>query len=250
MATTVTYTTDAQVKALLPRSYSTTDLPDSSDTTYTSLATHRIKASREVDSALAPYFCTFNATDHSTYPTPQYIQDIATHLAAARCFDQLGIGDRNTAYGARAQMHREKAQGWLDRLMGVGEDGAQDPRYYVLAQEVVGTETLTFGTGGEFNLTSREAFIPVQTYSSLTDIPTILPDSVKVTATDLTLYALGRDFEIRFDPMHQRWVFRDLSGDLSAAASPTITYNFTWKRHAEKQVAESDAATPYIGGWQ
>lgn len=246
MASTVAYTTAAQVKSLLPRAYSTTDLPDSTDTTYTSLATHCVKVSREVDAALAPYFCTFNATDHATFPCPQYIQNIATHLAASACFDQLAIGDRNTSYGARAVMHREKAQGWINALIGDDETG---PRFYVIANESKTDETLTFGAGGQFDLPNYEAFIQVQSYLTSVDIPTVLAESVKVTTTGLTLYALGRDFSIRFDPMHQRWVFTDIRGDLKDAGTKTISYDWTWARHAEKQ-SETDAATIYLGGWQ
>ena len=250
MASTVACTTAAQVKSLLPRAYSTTDLPDSTDTTYTSLTTHCVKVSREVDAALAPFFCTFNATDHATYACPQYIQGIATHLAASACFDQLAIGDRNTAYGARAVMHREKAQAWIDNLLNIQPDGVAQPRFYVLPNENVSAETLTFGAGGQYDLNDGEAFIQVQANLTSVDIPTVLEDSVKVTGTGLTLYARGRDFSIRFDPMHQRWVFTDLNGALKAlTTTKSITYDWTWRRHSEIQ-QESDSTTMYLGGWQ
>lgn len=249
MASTVAYSTAAQVKSLLPRAYSTTDLPDSTDTTFTSLATHIVKSSREVDSALAPHFCTFNATDHATYATPQYIQDITTNLAAARCFKQLSIGDRNTSYGARAKSHMEDAQAMIDALISVDPLGSS-ARFYLIANENMATETLVFGAGGQYDLDSREAFIQVQSNLTSVDIATVLADSVKVTATGLTLYARGRDFIIRFDPRHQRWVFTDLTGALYVlGTAKTISYDWTWRRHSEVQ-QESASSEMYIGGWQ
>ena len=233
---------------MLPRSYSTTDLPDSTDTTYTSLATHIVKSSREVDSALAPHFCTFNAHDHSTYPCPHIIRDITANLAASRCFFQLAIGDRNSAYGKRGQEHRERAQGLLDSILSVDTpDGG--PRFYAIANETVSSETLTFGAGGEYDLDESEAFINVQTNLTSVDMPLILVDSVKVTATGLTLYGYGRDFTVRFDTLRSKWVFTDIKGDLKdAAVTKTISYDWSWKRYAEKQ-GETEAAPGLLGGW-
>ena len=247
MASTVAYTSAAQVNSVLPRSYSATDLPVSTDTTYTSLATNIVKASREVDAALAPYFCTFNAHDHSTYPCPQYIQQCATYLAASQSYNQLGVGGR---YESKSKEFMEKAQLKLDYLMNIDTLGSS-PRFYVLPNETVSSETLTFGAGGEFDLTEYEAFINVQSNLTSGDIPTILVDSVKVTATGLTLYRLGRDFSVRFDAGFNKCVFTDLNGALKDLGSTkSISYDWIWKRYAEKQEAAADGEPYYVAGWQ
>ena len=250
MASTAAYTTAAQVKSLMPRSYSATDVPATLDTTYTSLATHIIKASREVDAALAPFFCTFNATDHPAHPTPQFIQDLATKLAAERVFHQMAIGDRSASYGKMAASNREAAQMDIDRLMSTDEAGGVSVRSYVIGNETVDAEALTFGAGGEYDLPVTEAFINVHDNLTSSDIPTLLMDSVHVLVTGLTLYARGRDFDVRFDPRHGKWVFCDYKGGLrSSASQKNITYDWTWARYTEKQT-DSDTPSIYIGGWQ
>lgn len=255
MPSSVAYCTLAEAKSLLPKAYlgrgadTTGDLPDTTDTTTTSLTTLIIRASREIDSALAPHFCTFNAHDHATFPTPPFIREIARRLSASMAFEQLAIGDRNTAYGAKAKDLRDEAQVRLDNLTNIQADGAADPRWYLIPAEVV-SETLTFGAGGQYDLQAQEAFIQVQANLTSVDIPTVLPDSVKVTATGLTLYARGRDFAIRFDPMHQRWVFVDLTGALYVlGTTKSISYDWTYRRHSEKQT-ENESDTMYLGGWQ
>jgi hypothetical protein len=247
VASTAKYTTAAQVKSHLPRVYSTGDLPDTTDTTYTSLATHIIKSSREIDSALGLYFCTFNATDHATYPTPQVIQDIATWITLGRCYPQLAVGGRNTAYIEAGQAWATRAQAALDEILGT--DRGNRPRFWIINDENVASETLTFGVGGQYDLNTLDAFINIQSNLTSADVPVLIEDSVKVTApSGFTQYGYNRDFSLYFHTKHQKWVFRDHGSLHSQAGAKTIQYQFSWRRQNERQV-EGWANPALAGGW-
>jgi hypothetical protein len=235
------------VNALLPRAYSTTDLPASTDTTYLSLNTHITDVSRWIDSAIGLYYCTFNAVDHSTYICPQPVTECATYEAAARCYGQLAVGGRNAAYTEKAKELHGYAVEWLGGVVQAHRD--DDPKVaFIIPPETVSTETLTFGAGGEYDIQAQEAFINVHSNLTSADIPTLIPESVKVTATGLTQYRYGDHFSIGFNPQHQKWVFFDHKGSLySAGVTKSIAYQWSWRRWNEIQ-PEIDQV-PSLGGF-
>lgn len=246
MASTAAYCSSPEVKAYLPRSYSTTDLPDSTDTTFTSLATHIVEASREVDSALAEHFVTFNAWDHATVPCPRIIRNATTWLALSRCFAQLAVGDRETDYGQTAEMWEAKGRAMLDKIAGTDQDGV--PRFYMIPNETVTTETLTFGAAGTYDVQSFEALLGVSVLLTSADIPYVIPDSVRVLTTGLTQYRYGQHFIVPFDAQQRKWKFVDLIGNLyTSALAKTITYDWSWRRYSEVQEAIENI--PFVGGF-
>ena len=246
MATETVYTSPARVKALLPRSYSTTDLPDSSDSSLVSLATLSIDVSRVIDSRIGDVYCSFNSWNHATYPTPRKIIDIASKGTAGRALRQLGLGDRNVGSAVRAVGYEGEFDVALAAMRGDAQPGADAVS---LPLETVTTETLTFGTGALYGLQSYEAFFSVTDYVTTGDIPTMVEESVRVLTSGLTNYRFGTDFVIEFRPEYQKWVFVDATGALAASGSAkTVTYKFDWKRHAQRP-ASANAAPMYLGVW-
>lgn len=245
MAASTTYTTLVRVKSLLPKTFSSTLLSDSTDTSYTSITTHIADVSRWVDADLGKHFVAFNSTT-GTPPTPGAIIQIATWRTAARCLDQLMLGDRNSALGEKAQEFYEAAAMLVSRINNEAE---QDEALTIIPDEAKSSETLTFGAGGAYDLTGEEAFINVQSLLTNVDIPTVICESVRLTTSGYTTRHYGRDYSVRFHPGHQKWVLRDHIGDFADEATPTISYRWSWRRWTWEQAAVGSSPGVFAGGW-
>lgn len=256
MAASTVYTTLKEVKSLLPKTYLATDLPDSDSSSYVGINSYILRASRWVDADLAHFYCTFNSTTHAEYPTPDIIRQVATDRTLYRCFSQLMATDRNGDYGALSERHKEDAAQIIGSIIGRTETGAAVMLdQSIIPNETVTAETLTFGTGATYGLPTNEAFINVHDNLESEDRPTILIDSVNVTATGLSGYQNAGtanddgDFYVYFHPRFRKWVLRDNTGDLAdLATAKTISYDFSWLRYTEKQ-AEATAPAVAFGGW-
>jgi len=237
------YTSLALVKGKLPRSYSSTDLPDSSDATYESITTKILNYSRYIDTMLGGRYCSFNSTDHGTYPTPGAIVRACTMGVAAECLWQLIPGDGNSPLADRADKMNAEAKEIIGAIISEESSQALDP-------EVVSSETLTFGAGGSYALLTTQAYINVQSNLTTGEIPTIIEDSVRVTNTNFSLYHYKRDFDVAFNAEHQKWVFTDLVGQFRAdTGALTISYKWDYRRASQHPKVISATATSLMGGW-
>lgn len=237
------YTSLALVKGKLPRSYSSTDLPDSSDATYESINTKILNFSRYIDTMLGGRYCSFNSTDHATFPTPGVIARTATMGVAAECLWQLIPGDGNSALADRADKLNAEAKEIIGAIISEENSQAIDP-------EAVSSETLTFGAGGSYALPVTEAYINVQSNLTTGEIPTIIEDSVRVTNTNFSLYHYKRDFDVYFNPEHQKWVFKDIVGSFRVdTGALTISYKWDYRRASQHPKVISSTATSLIGGF-
>jgi hypothetical protein len=178
------YTSLALVKGYLPRSYSPTDLPDTSDTTYESIQTKILNVSRSIDTMLGGRYVSFNSTDHSTYPTPGVIVQAATQWVVALSLRQLVPGDGNSPLGDRAASAMQEAKDIISAI--ISEENSQ-----AIDSEVVSSETLVFGLGGQYALLTTQAFINVQAksprLSRIASASQIRPIPPTITSGTLTL---------------------------------------------------------------
>ena len=246
MGQTTVYTSKPLVKGYISRSYSATDLPDSSDTTYESIDTKILRVSRSIDSIVGSVFCTFNSIS-GTPTTPYVIVDIATTWVVGLCNQQLVPGGRNDAMSQRAQ---EDIANSMQRCQAIMGDSQTDSESRVIPPEVVTTETLTFGAGGQYDLSTTEAFINVHSLLTSADRPLIIAESVKPLLTGYTAYHYGRDFDVYFSNEHQKWVFRDYSGSFaSATGTKAITYWWDWRRATWAPKQATATSTGLIGGF-
>jgi hypothetical protein len=237
------YTSLQLVKGKLPRSYSSTDLPDSSDATYESITTKILNYSRYMDTIMGGRYCSFNSTDHGTYPTPGVIVRAATFGVAGDCLFQVMAGDANSPLAQAAKDYVTESKEMISAIISEENSQALDP-------EVVSSETLVFGTGGNYALMTNQAYINVHSNLTTSEIPTIIEDSVRVTNTAFSLYHYKRDFDVAFNPEHQKWVFTDIVGQFKAdTGALTISYKWDYRRASQHPKTISATATSLLGGW-
>lgn len=222
----------------LPGGYSVNDLPDEAILQYI------LEEGRDVDTRLGPTYCTFNAYDHTLYPTPKRIQEIVRDGALAKGFMRLGMGDRTSAFGSLAKDRADNAMRMKQALAGHDQVRTDSGAGQVVESELamlvekVDLHNLTWGTGvGAWDLPTNEAYVSVESFLTSDDIPTIMVPSIRVSSGTYTGYRFadrpgdGIDAICYFDGARQRWVLRDLSGYISSAA-PTvdISYRWEWRR--------------------
>jgi hypothetical protein len=184
------------------------------------------EASREVDGRLASIFIPFNDISATIKP-PRIIRSITARLASALCLDILFMVERN---GRIEQMIEGRRKWATDKLESIVE------RNDIIPHETA-TQALTPGTGGEYDVEQYEAFItnPLS-YTSSGDVFTVLPETVRVvTPVAYVGYQYGVHYDVRFSPRFQKWVFNDRSQNVVGGASPSITYAWTYQRHAAFQ---------------
>lgn len=233
MATT-TYTTSAAVVPLLPKGY------DSAvDLTASHLTAMISSVSRQIDARLAVAYIPFNSTT-GTPATPAQIQTIAKYLVAAQALRHLVVGDRNAALRQSANDLQDMANADLSAYM---------EKAIVLPPELKTAAVLTPGTAGTYDVDTTEAFIGVEALVTSGDIPTMIPESVKVTSpAGYVQYNYGEDFDIYFNPQHQKWVFRDLRSDFISQSSPTIQYEWTWERYSRDRTPKGVKSGLFVMG--
>ena len=113
---TAAYIDQETVYKELPGGYdNTVDLPDAD------IDIFALEESRDIDTHLGAWYCTFNPHDHATYPTPQKIKDIARDGTVAKCLDRIGMGDRTSALGKRAQFFADRKMAALLGLVGFAQ---------------------------------------------------------------------------------------------------------------------------------
>lgn len=233
MATT-TYTTSSDVTPMLPKNYdSTTDLTSAHLTAMIS------SVSRLIDSRLAVAYIPFNSTT-GTPATPANIQTIAKYLVAGQALRHLVVGDRNASLRQTAEDYESTAMADL---------AAYVSKATVLPPEQKTGAVLTPGVGGSYDIAETEAFIGVEALITSAEIPTMIAESVKITSpSGYTKYHYGDDFEIYFNPQHQKWVFRDLRNDFIGETSPTITYDWTWERYSRDRTPKGVKSGLFVFG--
>lgn len=233
MATT-TYTTSAAVVPLLPKNY------DSAvDLTASHLTAMISSVSRQIDARLAVAYIPFNSTT-GTPATPAPIQTIAKYMVTAQALRHLAIGDRNAALRTAAADMDE---------MAMSDLSAYVTQAIVLPPELKTDAVLTPGTAGTYDIGTTEAFIGVESLVTSGEIPTLIPESVKITSpAGFTQYNYGYDFEVYFNAQHQKWVFRDLRNDFIDEASPTIQYEWTWERYSRDRTPKGVKSGLFVMG--
>ncbi len=258
MADSPQYVDETLVTDELPVGYSTTDLPSAAVLQFID------EEGRDIDTRLGPTYCTFNAYNHSTYPTPTQIQESTRDGAVAKCLMRIGMGDRSSTFGSLARERRDNAMRIRQALAGedqvAGLTGANAAVASQLAMlvEKVSTQTITFGTGAsQFVLMTNEAYVPVESFLTSGDIPTIMPESIRVVSGSYTGYRFGGqeadhksvDGICYFDGERQRWVLRDLSGYISGSGvTVSISYRWEWRRATWRPVPYIEDDEVYFGG--
>ena len=250
MPTITPLTTLAKVQAELPAGYNNTDLPDAD------IDAMILEESADWEVRLGATYCTMNAPDHATYPTPEWVQTIVRDGVVAKGLYRLALGDRTTALGVSAEMYSKRCMAAKQALAGhdqvaTGNAGGQvvESQLSQMA-ETVDSETITWGTGNqEWDIDEDRAFIPVEAHLDSGDIPQIIPASVRVLTANYTGYRHGVEFRVFFDGTRQRWVFHDLNGSLAAAgATASITYRFEWRRATWRPVPYEEDDEIVFGG--
>lgn len=199
----------------LPKNYNQADLTASDITDIIR------QVSRAIDARLSVIYIPFNSTA-DTPPTPDKIQDIATHLATAKCVEILMPLGRNAKLAEWAQYNEE----WAEKRLSMLESGSQS-----LPDETQSAQTLTPGVGGQYDVQTYEALLTPSAVTS-GEIPTIITDSVRINSPSAyTQYRYERDFHVYFEPQLQRWVFQDHRNEFLAQPAPKVDYRWTWQRH-------------------
>jgi hypothetical protein len=216
MPASTVYTTSTIVGDFLPASQSIVAAGD-----FTRLIS---EASRYIDTKLARRYIPFNDTAGSPV-TPVVIQKICTRLVAADALRVTMIGAANSELLDLSILFSKEAEDMLTALRD-GKDSIP---------EESSTQTLTPGTGGTYDVQSYEAIIASTNPVASGDIFTLIPTSVRVTATGYTQYGWGEDFQVRFDVPLQKWVFVDLRNDLLAqsAVAKNISYDWSYERYTD-----------------
>lgn len=240
----------------LPTNYSTSDLPPEAVVQFV------IEESRDIDLRLGSTYCTFNAFDHATFPTPTTIQEIVRDGSTAKCLMRIGMGDRTSIFGTMAKeradnaLRMKQAIAGHDQVMGGSGAGPVVESDLAFMVERVDSETITFGTGAsQFVLNTNEAYVPVEAYLDSDDIPTIIPDSIRVTTGNYMGYRFadrpgyGINAICYFDGTRQRWVLRDLSGYISGSgATAHISYRWEYRRATWRPIPYEEDDEIYFGG--
>jgi len=219
MAASTTYTTSTLIGKVITPNFDTS----SSGIDATEWTEIIATVSRDIDARLGRKYVPFNSTS-STPPTPKTITKIASWLGAALATEVIRGVHRGSDYEVDIDGWNNRANEALDRLLK-GDD--------TIPEEQVTAEALTWGTGGSYDLTTSQAFLAIANYAPGGYNVTVDPLSIRVTTTGLTKYHMGRDIKVDFHPDHQRWYVTDRVGSLVAAASPAVSYRWTYERYTE-----------------
>jgi hypothetical protein len=216
MPASTVYTTSAIVGDFLPASQSIVAAGD-----FTRLIS---EASRHIDTRLASRYIPFNDTAGNP-ATPVVIQRICTRLVAADALRITMVGAANSELLDLSILFGKEAESALIDLRD-GKDSVP---------EESSTQTLTPGTGGNYDVATYEAIVGVTNPVASGDIYTLLPSTVRVTAAGYTQYGWGEDFSIRFDVPLQKWVFVDHRNDFLSQSSvaKTISYDWSYERYTD-----------------
>jgi hypothetical protein len=229
MAASTTYTTSTIVGQYLPSGQTKVDAG-----TFTRLIS---EGSRLIDTVLATRYIPFNSTT-GTPPTPTAIQLICTRLVASQALRIDMMGARNATLEEMAVEHEKWA---MERLKALRDEKESLP------DETVATETLSWGTGGSYDVGTYECLLAVTSPVTSGDIFTLIPESVKILTTGWTQYGNGRDFHVRYEPYLRSWVLVDDTGGLKASGlAVTVTYDWSYQRYTDMRDSGKQAMTHTI----
>jgi len=234
VAASTVYTTDEDVVPVLPKNYDS-----ASDLTRTHLTAMILNVSRIIDARLSTAYIPFNSTT-GTPPTPVAIQAVAKYLVIGQALRHLAMGDRNASLMQSAQEY----EGWGAAALDSYISGLA-----ILPPEQKTGAVLTVGVGGDYDVETDQAFIGVEALVSSGEIPTMIPESVKVTSpAGYVQYNYGYDFDVMFNPQHQKWVFHDLRNDFISQTTPTIQYDWTWERYSRDRTPKGVKSGLFVMG--
>ena len=208
------------VKRSLPTGFdNTTVLPDADITDLIG------QADDKVDAQLAAYYFPFNAHGSATHPTPDIVKQASRKIATGMALRQLG-NVYNTEDAERGQLLIE--EGLADALVLVSGD-------VQLKLNSTTGEALTWGTGSpSWGLQTDEAFLASTSPLDSGDPPHILTDTVRIDGgsgvTGLTNMRNGTEFSVCWEIGYQRYVLKAHTSDLTGATSPTVAYEWDYRR--------------------